>query len=65
MEDNRTDHAPPDCAYCPAGGADVCVRVQESVSGSPRSVYAHRACAEARNVPVLYAIVKTRTEHFA
>lgn len=46
------------CTYCPQAGADCCIRVHESVSGgSSTSVYAHRSCAEARRVTVLYSIV--------
>jgi hypothetical protein len=53
-----------DCRYCPEPGADVCIRVLDSGSGPGFSVLAHRACAEERGVPVLYAIVPMRTEHF-
>lgn len=53
-----------DCTYCPEPGADVCVRVHESSSAASMSVYAHRACAETRGVPVLYSILPMRTEHF-
>lgn len=53
----------PECSYCPADGADVCVRVHEG-NGRSLSVYAHRACAKARNVPVLYEVLPMRTEHF-
>jgi hypothetical protein len=44
------------CTYCPDLGADVCVRITPSTSGAGHSVYAHRACAEARRIPVLYAV---------
>lgn len=43
------------CAYCPQPGADVCIRDYPSDSGGTGySVYAHRACAEQRGVPVLW-----------
>lgn len=55
------------CAYCPEPGADVCVREHNSVCGGDgSSVYAHRACAEAHGVPVLYALLGTvGAEHCA
>ena len=52
MADERRD-----CTYCPEPDADVCVRMHEVTSGAGHSVYAHRACAESRGVPVLYAII--------
>ncbi|MFF0428527.1 hypothetical protein ACFYUJ_29555 [Streptomyces sp. NPDC004520] len=45
----RTRH----CTYCPRPGADACVRVRRDEDGGMH-VYAHQACAEARNVPTLY-----------
>ncbi len=46
-----------DCTYCPAPGADVCVRVHVQSSGSGLSVYAHAACAAERGQPVLYRLL--------
>jgi hypothetical protein len=61
MADHRRE-----CAYCPEPGADVCVRQHTSASGPGLSVYAHRACAEVRNVPVLYELLGgVGAEHFA
>ncbi|MGW7366711.1 hypothetical protein ACWGI8_25550 [Streptomyces sp. NPDC054841] len=59
--------ARPPCTYCTEPGADVCVRVHESAAGGAgQSVYAHRTCAEQRNVPVLYALIGgIGAEHFA
>jgi hypothetical protein len=54
-----------DCTYCPEPGADVCVRTVISNSGPDRAVDAHRACAEAHGVPVLFEYLGTiRAEHF-
>lgn len=50
------------CAYCPDLGADVCVRITPSTSGAGHSVYAHRRCAEARGIPVLYALTPAAPE---
>lgn len=44
------------CAYCPQPGATVCVRITPSTSGTGHSVYAHRACADSRHVPILYTL---------
>jgi len=49
------------CTYCPDLGADVCVRITPSTSGAGSSVYAHRACATDRRIPVLYALVWEQT----
>lgn len=46
-----------DCAYCPEPGADVCVRVHVTSSGSGLSVYAHEECAAERGTPVLYRVL--------
>lgn len=60
MADKRRD-----CAYCPKPNPDVCVRQHDAASGSGLSVFAHRECAEQRNVPVLYALIGTiGAEHF-
>lgn len=45
------------CRYCPDLGADVCIADTPSASGSGHAIYAHRSCAEARHIPVLYALV--------
>ncbi|WP_156693839.1 hypothetical protein [Streptomyces ficellus] len=45
------------CIYCPEPGADVCVRSVATSSGPDRPELAHRACAEARGVPVLYEVL--------
>lgn len=50
------------CTYCPQLGADVCVRITPSTSGAGHSVYAHRRCAEARGIPVLYALTPAAGE---
>jgi hypothetical protein len=43
----------------------VCVRQHDVASGTGLSVFAHRACADKRGVPVLYALLGTiRAEHF-
>ena len=50
-----------DCAYCPMSGADVCVGVIPSVSGTGHSVYAHRTCADERGIPALYTLTADQT----
>jgi len=47
-----------ECSICHQPGADVCVRITPSTSGAGSSVYAHRACATTRGIPVLYALVR-------
>ena len=50
-----------ECSICHQPGADVCVRITPSTSGAGHSVYAHRACATDRRIPVLYALVWEQT----
>ncbi|MFI1937719.1 hypothetical protein ACH44C_11035 [Streptomyces purpureus] len=48
------------CTYCPKPDADVCVRVLRDDSGG-QHIYAHRACAQARNVPPMYSFTQEPT----
>ncbi|MFE1903796.1 hypothetical protein ACFW96_09010 [Streptomyces gardneri] len=42
---------PRPCTYCPAPGADACVRTQ---GDGETHIYAHQACAQAKGVDTLY-----------
>lgn len=46
-----------ECTYCPEPGADVCVRMHTTSSGSGIAVFAHSTCAERRGVWTLYRVM--------
>lgn len=48
---------PRHCNYCPAPGADVCVRMQTAAQGGAQ-IYAHRTCAEQRGQTPLYVFTQ-------